>query len=94
VLRTDDQGLVTGFEEKPLVDALINGGFFVFEREVFDYFGEDDDVILEREPLQRLAAEGQLAIYEHTGFWQAMDTFKDTQEMNALWRESAPWKIW
>lgn len=94
VLRADSQGLVTGFEEKPLVDALINGGFFVFEREVLDYLGDSDDVVLEREPLQRLAAEGQLAIYEHSGFWRAMDTFKDAREMNAIWRESAPWKTW
>jgi glucose-1-phosphate cytidylyltransferase len=94
VLRTDGQGLVTGFEEKPLVDALINGGFFVFEREALGYLGDSDDVILEREPLQRLAAEGQLAIYEHTGFWRAMDTFKDAQEMNTIWFESAPWRVW
>ena len=94
VVRTDGQGLVTGFQEKPLVDALINGGFFVFEREVFGYLEGGDDVILEREPLERLAAEGQLAIYEHLGFWRAMDTFKDAREMNAIWHESAPWKIW
>jgi len=94
VLRTDSQGLVTGFEEKPLVDALINGGFFVFEREVLDYLGKVDDVVLEKEPLQRLAADGQLAVYEHTGFWRAMDTFKDAREMNALWERERPWKIW
>ena len=94
VVQTNGQGMVTGFQEKPLVDALINGGFFVFEREAFDYLEGGDDVILEKEPLQRLADEGQLAIYEHTGFWRAMDTFKDAQEMNALWHESAPWKIW
>ena len=94
VVRTDGQGLVTGFQEKPLVDALINGGFFVFEREALDYLEGDDDVILENEPLQRLAADGQLAIYEHPGFWRAMDTFKDAQEMNTIWRESAPWRIW
>jgi glucose-1-phosphate cytidylyltransferase len=94
VLRTDREGLVTDFEEKPLVDALINGGFFVFEREALEYLGNGDDVVLEREPLRRLAADGQLAVYEHTGFWRAMDTFKDAQEMNAIWRESAPWKIW
>ena len=94
VLKTDGAGLVTGFEEKPLVEALINGGFFVFEREVLDYLGEGDDVVLEQEPLRRLAADGQLAVYEHRGFWRAMDTFKDAQEMNALWAERAPWKIW
>jgi len=94
VVRTDGEGLVTGFQEKPLVDAPINGGFFVFQREIFDYLEGGDDVILEKEPLQRLAAEGQLAIYEHPGFWRAMDTFKDAQEMNAIWRRSAPWKTW
>lgn len=94
VLRTDGQGLVRSFEEKPLVDAPINGGFFVFERDVFDYLEGGDDVILEREPLQRLAADGQLAVYEHTGFWRAMDTFKDAQEMDDIWQESAPWKVW
>jgi glucose-1-phosphate cytidylyltransferase len=94
VLRTDGEGVVTRFEEKPLVDSLINGGFFVFEREVLDYLGGGDDVILEKEPLQRLAADGQLVVYEHTGFWRAMDTFKDAKQMDAVWRESAPWKTW
>jgi glucose-1-phosphate cytidylyltransferase len=94
VVRTDVQGLVTGFQEKPLVDAPINGGFFVFEREFLNYLGDDDDVILEKEPLEQLAAEGQLALYEHAGFWRAMDTFKDAQEMNAIWDASAPWKSW
>lgn len=94
VLVTDSHGLVTRFEEKPLVDVLINGGFFVFEREILDYLGEGDDVELEKDSLQRLAAEGQLAVYEHTGFWQAMDTFKDAQGMNAIWETAKPWKIW
>ncbi len=94
VLKVDERGLVSGFEEKPLVDALINGGFFVFEREVLDYLGAGEDVVLEQEPLQRLAADGQLAVYEHTGFWRAMDTFKDAQEMNALWERETPWKMW
>jgi glucose-1-phosphate cytidylyltransferase len=94
VLRTDEEDLVTQFEEKPLVEALINGGFFVFEREIFEYLGEGDDVILEQEPLERLVADRQLAVYKHTGFWRAMDTFKDAQAMDTIWRESAPWKIW
>jgi glucose-1-phosphate cytidylyltransferase len=94
VLRTDSQGLATCFEEKPLVNALINGGFFVFERNVSEYLGDGDDVVLEKEPLQRLAADGQLAVYEHAGFWRAMDTFKDAREMDAIWHESAPWKTW
>lgn len=94
VLHTDGSGLARSFEEKPLVNALINGGFFVFEREVLDYLKGGDDVVLEKEPLRRLAADGQLAVYEHRGFWRAMDTFKDAQEMDALWRERAPWRVW
>jgi glucose-1-phosphate cytidylyltransferase len=94
VLEANDQKLVTGFDEKPLVDALINGGFFVFEREVIDYLGDDTDMILERGPLRCLAMDGQLAVYEHAGFWRAMDTFKDAQEMSAVWETDAPWKTW
>ncbi len=94
VLRTDTAGVATHFVEKPLVDDLINGGFFVFEKGVLEYLQGGDDVVLEKEPLQRLAADGQLAVYEHHGFWRAMDTFKDAQEMNALWMERAPWKMW
>lgn len=94
VLRTDQQGMATHFEEKPLVEAMINGGFFVLERGIFDYLGDGDDVVLERDPLRRLVDDGQLAVYEHAGFWRAMDTFKDAQEMSAVWRESAPWRIW
>jgi glucose-1-phosphate cytidylyltransferase len=94
VLLTDKQGIASGFTEKPLVDGLVNGGFFVFDRAVLDYLQGDDGVILEREPLQRLAADGQLAVYEHKGFWRAMDTFKDAQWMNAVWGEGSPWKIW
>ncbi len=94
VLQTDGQGVATDFEEKPLVDATINGGFFVFQGEIFDYLGEGDDVVLEREPLRQLVADRQLAVYEHPGFWRAMDTFKDAQEMTAVWRERAPWRIW
>jgi len=94
VLKTNSQSLVTGFEEKPLVETLINGGFFVFERSAVEYLGTGDDVVLEQGPFKRLAADGQLALFEHSGFWRAMDTFKDAQEMNTIWREAAPWKAW
>jgi glucose-1-phosphate cytidylyltransferase len=93
-LETDGRGMVTGFQEKPLVDALINGGFMLFEREVLAYLEGDDDLDLEQEPFRRMAAEGQLSVYRHNGFWRAMDTFKEAQELNALWEETAPWMIW
>lgn len=94
LLETDDAGRITGFQEKPLVDTLINGGFMVFERGVLSYLEGGDDLVLEQEPFHRLAADGQLAVYRHRGFWRAMDTFKEAQELNTLWENKAPWQIW
>lgn len=90
-----EAGKVASFQEKPQGDgAWINGGFFVLEPAVFDYI-EGDSTIWEREPLERLAAEGQLAAYEHSGFWQPMDTLRDKQKLEELWEAGqAPWKIW
>jgi glucose-1-phosphate cytidylyltransferase len=83
---------VTEFREKPISDKWVNGGFFVFEPAFLSYVGEAD--VLERAPLERLAAEGQLSAFRHTGFWQCMDTFKDATLLNDLWAGGAPWKIW
>jgi len=86
---------VCQFTEKSQTnEGWINGGFFVFEPGVFDYF-HDDDTILERGPMERLAADGQLMAFRHTGFWQSMDTLREKQFLETLWeRGSAPWKIW
>jgi glucose-1-phosphate cytidylyltransferase len=93
VAELDGDGLVRGFEEKPRSDHWINGGFFCFEPGVFDYLG--DDSVLEREPLNRLASDGQLHAYRHTGFWDCMDTYKDATLLNDLWKDGrAPWKTW
>lgn len=94
ILEIDRQGQVTGFGEKPELDYWINAGFLVFEREVLDYLGQRDDVNLERETLPRLAADQQLMMYQHTGFWRSMDTFKDALALDEIWRQSAPWKVW
>ena len=85
---------VREFSEKPQVSAgWINGGFFVFEREIFDYLG-NDSTMLEREPLERLAEEGQLMAYKHHGFWQPMDTLREKQLLETLWQSgNAPWNI-
>jgi glucose-1-phosphate cytidylyltransferase len=86
-------GRVTGFSEKPRLESWINGGFFCFEPGVFDYLAEDS--VLEREPLERLAAEGQLHAYRHEGFWDCMDTYKDAALLNDLWASGAPpWRVW
>ncbi len=94
VVETNDAHQVTNYEEKPLENRIINGGFFVFERGVLSYLEGDDQVILEQEPLRRLAADKELTLYQHPGFWRAMDTFKDVRGMNTLWDKGAPWKIW
>jgi glucose-1-phosphate cytidylyltransferase len=90
-----DDGQVREFSEKPQTgEGWINGGFFVFERPVFDYF-TDDSTILEREPLERLAREGQLMAFQHHGFWQPMDTVRERDLLESLWQSGqAPWKVW
>jgi glucose-1-phosphate cytidylyltransferase len=86
---------VLGFQEKPVGDGgWINGGFFVLSPKVGDYI-EGDSVVWEREPLERLANDGQLSVYHHNGFWQPMDTLRDKRQIEALWDSgNAPWKIW
>lgn len=87
-----DGDTVRAFIEKPQVSAMINGGFFLLQREFLDYVTGDPNCILEREPLQNLAAEGELKVYEHGGFWQCMDTFKDFRALNELFDQGdAPW---
>jgi glucose-1-phosphate cytidylyltransferase len=81
---------VDGFEEKPRSEHWVNGGFFCFEPGVLDYLAADS--VLEREPLQRLVAGGQLHAFRHEGFWDCMDTYKDALLLNDLWAEGrAPW---
>jgi glucose-1-phosphate cytidylyltransferase len=88
-------GRVSGFLEKPRGDgAWINGGFFVLEPGVGDYIA-GDQTVWEREPLERLARDGQLVPYYHEGFWHAMDTIRERQELEALWASGdAPWCVW
>ncbi|WP_461168440.1 glycosyltransferase family protein, partial [Uliginosibacterium sediminicola] len=86
---------IRSFKEKPKGDgSLINGGFFVLTPAVFDLI-KGDATIWEREPLETLAAEGQLAAYQHTGFWQPMDTLRDRTYLEEQWASgNAPWKQW
>jgi glucose-1-phosphate cytidylyltransferase len=95
-LKVEKDKRVTQFNEKPQVsEGMINGGFFVCEREFFKYISANASCILEQEPLRRVAADGQLAAYEHKGFWQPMDTFREFELLNNLWQSGkAPWKIW
>ncbi len=95
VLDVDDNHCVGSFKEKLGGDGgWINGGFFVFQPEVFRFI-EDDQTVLEREPLERLADQGELMAYKHTGFWQPMDTLREKNRLEELWQGGkAPWKVW
>jgi glucose-1-phosphate cytidylyltransferase len=94
VLEADTQGKIQRFAEKPTSNGLISAGFFVFDRRVFDYL-TGTECILEREPLERLAREGELMAYRHDGFFFAMDTYREYQHLNELWAsEKTPWKVW
>jgi glucose-1-phosphate cytidylyltransferase len=94
ILELADQSRVLRFIEKPKSEGWISAGFFALERQVFDYIG-GDECVFEREPLERLAADGQLMAYRHEGFFYAMDTFREYQHLNDLWaRGNAPWKVW
>jgi len=86
---------ISAFEEKPQGDgSWVNGGYFVLSPKVVDYI-EADSTTWEQEPLQRLAAEGQLSAYKHRGFWHPMDTLRDNKHLDQLWAsDSAPWKVW
>jgi glucose-1-phosphate cytidylyltransferase len=88
--------LVADFSEKPVsAESYINGGFFIFQREFFDYLSADDGCVLEQEPLRNLAKDGQLAMHPHRGFWHCMDTYRDLQVLSRLWDSPRPpWKVW
>ena len=92
---TDDNDAIIEFKEKPQIgEGWINGGYFVFEYEVFDYL-IDSATILEREPLENLSKDNQLMAYKHDGFWHCIDTIRDRDNLNELWAgKKAPWKKW
>jgi glucose-1-phosphate cytidylyltransferase len=92
-MQIDKNNSVTEFAEKPLAEKRVNGGYFIFEPQIFNYL--DNECILEKEPLEKLSTAGELKAYNHDGFWQPMDTFRETLELNDLWDSNqAPWKIW
>jgi len=92
----EDHETVSSFVEKPRGDgAWINGGFFVLDRKVFDYIGEDEGEIWEKTPLEKLAKDGQLRAFKHKGFWKPMDTLRDNIELNQMVTNgTAPWMLW
>jgi glucose-1-phosphate cytidylyltransferase len=94
IVELADNGRVISFAEKPRTGSWINAGFFVFNRGVFDYL-QDDSTVLEHEPLQRIARDGELQAYRHDGFFYAMDTYREHSHLSELWAtDQAPWKVW
>lgn len=95
VLDIHNGGQVRAFREKENMDgALINGGFMVMNPGIFDYL-EGDDTVLEKEPFRKLARDGEMMAFFHSGFWKCMDTQRDKQQLEELWQSGrAPWKIW
>lgn len=95
-LVIDKDNTITAFKEKPKGDySWINGGFFVLEPKVFYYINDGDDVIFEREPLEKLSQEGQLNAFKHDSFWHSMDTLRDKRELTSMWlKGEAPWAMW
>jgi glucose-1-phosphate cytidylyltransferase len=95
-LNIDEDGAIHTFNEKPQVEAAyVNGGFMVCRRKIFDYLGNDLNVMFERDPIEKLVADNQLHSFQHEGFWQPMDTYQETQHLNKMWAEGkAPWKVW
>jgi glucose-1-phosphate cytidylyltransferase len=90
-----ENGIAKSFKEKPKLDGIINGGFFVCSSRIFDYLSDDVSCVFEEEPMRKLAGEKQLAVYDHKGFWAAMDTYKQVQVLNKVWDSGkAPWKVW
>ena len=89
ILKMGADKKVLGFIEKPLMVDWVNGGFFIFDQRIFEYL--NDDSTLEREPFERLCANGEMRAHLHNGFWKCMDTHKDKLEFEELWKNGAPW---
>lgn len=91
LVKTKDGNLVKGFTEKPVLSDWVSGGFMVFKRNFFKYLEPGE---YEHEGMKRIASKDQLSVYKHDGFWFAVDTYKELEDLNNIWLDSAPWKIW
>lgn len=94
IFETTD-GAATGFREKPRMESIINGGFFVCEPGMFPYLNREGKCVFEKEPLQQMVRDNQVNIYDHNDFWYCMDTFKHVEDLNSRWNNGqAPWRVW
>ena len=92
LIRIDEESQVLDFSEKPPMKDLINGGFMVMKRSFFDYLSED--CMFESKILPALSKNKEVVVYHHQKFWHCMDTYKDYQDLNQMWEQTKPWKIW
>jgi glucose-1-phosphate cytidylyltransferase len=93
-MEADERGLVTKYEQYPFLPYWINGGFMVFEQEALRYMEGGENVALETGALQDMIADEEVMIYHHHGFWRSMDTLKDAIDLQQLWDQGAPWRVW
>ena len=95
LLEIEENNNITSFTKKRLVhDGWIDGGFFVFNKKIFNYLSNEESCMLEGEPLQKLSKDGQFMAFKHTGFWQCMDNIRDSKMLNEMWESNPEWKIW
>lgn len=95
LVKSGDDGFIGEFVEKPFLYDYVNGGFFAFKKELFDYLDDSDDCILEAEPFSKLVGNKQFSMFKHEGFWHSMDTYKDYMDLNKIWDSGKiPWKTW
>lgn len=88
-------GVATSFKEKPKLDGIVSGGYFVCDKSIFDYLTPDEECVLEDDPMRTITKAGNLAVYHHHGFWKSMDTYKQVLELNEMWDSgNHPWVIW
>lgn len=90
LIKTDGNNLVESFDEKPLMHDYVSGGFMIFNRNALKYFDNGH----EQSGLKKMAAIHQLSVYKHEGFWKAMDTYREMEELNKLWEGERPWTVW
>ncbi|MBU1165650.1 NTP transferase domain-containing protein [Candidatus Micrarchaeota archaeon] len=95
LVKSGDNGMIEKFVEKPVLYDFVNGGFFAFQKKLFDYLDTTDNCILEANPFSKLVLDKQFSMYKHEGFWHSMDTYKDYLDLDKLWNSGkVPWKKW
>jgi glucose-1-phosphate cytidylyltransferase len=93
IIKADNTSTVNYFVEKPIMKDLTSGGYFIFNRKIFDYL--DENSVLEKEPFEILSKKKQISVFKHDGFWMCMDTYKEAQKLNDIWNSGKPpWRIW